>query len=101
MLSRVARLYNYLKTKSPNFVIHNLSLGLIDLVYFMTFWYFMANFYNKLKVIICYNLDICYIVWSFGIYFPVLVYCTKKNLATLMLTCKIFGLFYPPFLSSV
>jgi hypothetical protein len=27
---------------------------------------------------------ICYILWSFDIYFPVLVYCTKKNLATLV-----------------
>jgi hypothetical protein len=30
--------------------------------------------------------DICYILWSFGIYFLVLVYCTKKNLATLFLS---------------
>jgi hypothetical protein len=26
---------------------------------------------------------ICYILWSFGIFLPVLVFCTKKNLATL------------------
>jgi hypothetical protein len=26
---------------------------------------------------------IWYILWSFGIFFPVLVFCTKKNLATL------------------
>jgi hypothetical protein len=25
----------------------------------------------------------CYIVWSFGVYFHVMVYFTKKNLATL------------------
>jgi hypothetical protein len=26
---------------------------------------------------------IWYILWSFGTFFPVLVFCTKKNLATL------------------
>jgi hypothetical protein len=31
-------------------------------------------------------LAIWYIEWSFGIYFPVLVCCTEKNLATLMLS---------------
>jgi hypothetical protein len=29
-------------------------------------------------------LAIWYILWSLGIYFPVLVFCTKKNLATLV-----------------
>jgi hypothetical protein len=29
---------------------------------------------------------IWYILWSFGIYLPVLVFCTKQNLATLVLT---------------
>jgi hypothetical protein len=28
-------------------------------------------------------MDIWYILWSFGIYFPILVFCTNKNLATL------------------
>jgi hypothetical protein len=27
---------------------------------------------------------IWYIFWSFGLFFPVLVFCTKKNLATLV-----------------
>jgi hypothetical protein len=40
----------------------------------------------------------CYILWTFGIFFPILVFCTKKNLATLpespgenfldLLTCR-------------
>jgi hypothetical protein len=29
---------------------------------------------------------IWYILWLFGIFSPVLVYCTKKNLATLLMT---------------
>jgi hypothetical protein len=29
---------------------------------------------------------ILYILWSFGKFFPILVYCTKKNLATLIHT---------------
>jgi hypothetical protein len=29
-------------------------------------------------------MDIWYILWSFGLFFPVLVFCTKKNLATLL-----------------
>jgi hypothetical protein len=28
-------------------------------------------------------MDIWYSLWKFGIFFPVLVFCTKKNLATL------------------
>jgi hypothetical protein len=32
-----------------------------------------------------YFVVIWYILWSFGIFFPVLVSCTKKNLATLLL----------------
>jgi hypothetical protein len=31
-----------------------------------------------------YFMAIWYILWSFGIFFPVLVCCTKKNLATLV-----------------
>jgi hypothetical protein len=33
-----------------------------------------------------YFMAIWYILWSFGIFFPVLVFCTKKNLATLFQT---------------
>jgi hypothetical protein len=29
-------------------------------------------------------MDIWYSLWKFGIFFPVLVFCTKKNLATLV-----------------
>jgi hypothetical protein len=29
-----------------------------------------------------YFMAIWYILWSFGIFFPILVFCTKKNLAT-------------------
>jgi hypothetical protein len=48
----------------------NLGIFYDQLVYlFYCYWkYFMA---------------IWYILWSFGIFFPVLVFCTKKNLATL------------------
>jgi hypothetical protein len=28
----------------------------------------------------------CYILWTFAIFFPVLVFCRKKNLATLHIT---------------
>jgi hypothetical protein len=31
---------------------------------------------------------ICYILWSFGIFLPILVFCTKKNLATLVVDTK-------------
>jgi hypothetical protein len=33
-----------------------------------------------------------YILWSFGIFFPVLAFCTKKNLATLLPTEKMYSL---------
>jgi amino acid permease len=39
-------------------------------------------FYGHLK----YFMAIRYILWSFGIFLPVLVFCTKKNLATLRKT---------------
>jgi hypothetical protein len=35
-----------------------------------------------------YFMDLWYVLWSFGIFSPVLVRCTEKNLATLLL--------YPP-----
>jgi hypothetical protein len=41
----------------------------------MTIW----PFYDHLA----YFVAIWYILWLFGIFFLVLVYCTKKNLATL------------------
>jgi hypothetical protein len=33
---------------------------------------------------------IWYILWSFGVYFSVLVCCTKKNLATLLTTFSLY-----------
>jgi hypothetical protein len=30
--------------------------------------------------------NIWYILWSFGIFFPISVFCTKENLATLFVT---------------
>jgi hypothetical protein len=49
----------------------------------MAIWYIMRPF-----GIFCGNLvyfvAIWYIVWLFGIFIPVLVCCTKKNLATLI-----------------
>jgi hypothetical protein len=33
-------------------------------------------------------MDIWYSSWKFGIFFPALVFCTKKNLATLLETGK-------------
>jgi hypothetical protein len=43
--------------------------------------YFMVN--------LVYLLAIWYIKWLFGIFFPVLVYCTKKNMATLV-ACNMY-----------
>jgi hypothetical protein len=48
-----------------------------NLVYFKAFWYILLS----LGGIFCYHL---LYLWLFGIFFPVLVCCTKKNLATLV-----------------
>jgi hypothetical protein len=51
------------------------------LVYFMVFWNILRPFgifYTYLVML-----------WSFGIFLPVLVYCAKKNLATLPCTCTL------------
>jgi hypothetical protein len=45
------------------------------LVYFMTIWSILL----QLEIFF----SIWYILWSFDIFFPDLVFCTKKNLATL------------------
>jgi hypothetical protein len=52
------------------------------LVYFKSIYvvYFMAI--SQYFTALCYNL------WLFGIYFPVLVSCSKTNLATLVCTTK-------------
>jgi hypothetical protein len=49
-------------------------------------WENVDNFYGHLENVIDICCDICdhwHIVCSFGTFFPVLVSCTKKNLATL------------------
>jgi hypothetical protein len=48
------------------------------------YWPF-GLFYGHWK----YFMAIWYILWSFGIFVPVLVSCTKKNLATLLASCKL------------
>jgi hypothetical protein len=35
--------------------------------------------------LLLYFMDIWYSLWYFGIFFPVLMFCAKKNLATLLL----------------
>jgi hypothetical protein len=47
-------------------------------IYFMTIY--VVYFYGYWKDF----MTIWYILWSFGIFLPVLVICTKKNLATLV-----------------
>jgi hypothetical protein len=54
------------------------------LIYFMVIVYFMAIWYVLWSSGIYYShLVYVPILWSFGIFSPVLVCCTKKNLATL------------------
>jgi hypothetical protein len=50
------------------------------LVYFLPFGIFDSH--------LVYFMAFGFILWSFGIFFPVLEYCTKKNLATLVLTAN-------------
>jgi hypothetical protein len=50
-------------------------------------WYILRTlgpFYGLLL----FYMDIWYSSWKFGIFFPVLVFCTKKNLATLVTTAS-------------
>jgi hypothetical protein len=66
------------RTKNPNLGRFWRVLEWKMLVYFMPIW-------NKsiTAFFICYAHLV--ILWSFGLFFPVLVYCVKKNLATLVL----------------
>jgi hypothetical protein len=51
-------------------------------------------FYSHLDYvmnILGYFMNIWHVVFSFGAFFPVLVSCTKKNLATLVEGAAIFG----------
>jgi hypothetical protein len=60
------------------------------LAYFMAVWLILwpfGLFYGRLA----YFMAIGYIFWTFGLFFPVLVYCTKKTLATLVRTTQRAG----------
>jgi hypothetical protein len=61
----------YSQTKNPNLGQFGRVLQLKMLAYFMAIWY---STYEA----------IWYILWRFGIFFSVLVCCTKNNLATLV-----------------
>jgi hypothetical protein len=53
------------------------------LVYFVAIWYILWLFGIFCGHLV-YFVANWYILWLFGIHSPVLVFCTKKNLATLM-----------------
>jgi hypothetical protein len=55
------------------------------LAYFVAIWFILRPFGKIYTVAIwyLYIVPIWHILWLFGIFFPVLVCCTKKNLATL------------------
>jgi hypothetical protein len=58
------------------------GLFYVYLVYFMAIWYILCLF-GIFYGYLVYFTAIWYILWLFGICFPILVCCTKKNLATL------------------
>jgi hypothetical protein len=72
---RVARWYIF-KQKIPIWVHYEGSCNVRCWYIFMTFCILLGHF--------VYFMTFWYIVWSLGIFFPVLVCCTKKNLATLV-----------------
>jgi hypothetical protein len=53
-------------------------------VYFIDHKIYIGTFYGHFV----YFIAIWYILWSFGIFSPFLVHCTKKNLATLLVFKK-------------
>jgi hypothetical protein len=63
------------QTKNPNLDKFWRALDRKMLMYFMTIW----NILQTLR----YFMTIWYTLYSFGTFFPVLVSCNKKNLATL------------------
>jgi hypothetical protein len=63
--------------KNKNSILVNFG-GPCDGKYWYIIWPF-AKFYGNLVHFVA----ICQILWLFGIYFPVLVCCPTKNLATL------------------
>jgi hypothetical protein len=77
---------DYFKTKNP--ISGKFSVGLVmedvDMFYGHSI-YFTANWYVNMYIN---SIAIRYILWSFGVYILVLVFCTKINLATLMSTTE-------------
>jgi hypothetical protein len=67
----------YFQTKNPNCGIFWEAFEWKILLYFMDIWYFESCLLNCIAV--------WYILCSFGIFLTILVCCTKKNLATLVL----------------
>jgi hypothetical protein len=63
------------QTKNPNLGTILRVLQYKNLVYFVTIW----SILRPLEIFMA----IWYILWSFGKFFPVLVFCWKKNLAAL------------------
>jgi hypothetical protein len=68
----------YFRTKNPNLGKFWRTLEWKMLVYFMVFW----NILRTLGIFYAHLATLC----SFGIFSPVLVYCVKKNLATLQMS---------------
>jgi hypothetical protein len=64
----------HFQTKNPNLGEFWRVLRKNMLVYFMGIWSILLPF----RILVA----IWYILWMFSIYFPVLVSCSKKNLAT-------------------
>jgi hypothetical protein len=77
----------YFKTKNTNLGKFLRVLQRKMLVYFMATWptYLLYRTFGTF-------LAIWYLLWLFVMYFPVLVFCIKKNLATLIQSCRLFGL---------
>jgi hypothetical protein len=75
----------YFQTKNPNLGKFWRPLDWKMLIYFMAIWNILQTFgifYGHLG----YLMTMWYIFRSFGTFFPLLVPCTKKNLATLLLS---------------
>jgi hypothetical protein len=70
----------YFQTKNPNLGKFWKALQWEMLVYVIATW----SIYGHLV----YFVALWYILWLFGTFFPVLVSCTKKNLATLVVPRK-------------
>jgi hypothetical protein len=79
----------YFRTKNPNLGKFWMALEWKMFVYFMVIWNILRPFG------IPYGQEV--MLWSFDKIFPILVYCVKKNLATLLVlsTCSAF---FPVFL---